>query len=296
MVEIKILLIQEAGRNPPNKEFREALSMQRALITLGHQARVWGLNHPYFDEPFEDAARGFDAVLLLEQYDQTGWVPDISGFKGPRAFWSVDSHCNLTEHVNQAQRQQATHLLSSTKRFLDYYHVPGMKKYWFPNCYDDTLVFPMPEIDRVNPVGFCGNLNNRGPWLDLMDSYFEDAGLPRVKRDIFVIGQDMVSALNSYTISFNRNIDIDINYRTFETCGTKTFLLTNYTPGLEDLFEIGRELVTYGSGEDLLIKARYYLNHPGEREAIAEAGFRRVKRDHTYLRRAHQLVEILNEG
>jgi hypothetical protein len=295
---MKFLLIQEAGRHEANRNFREALSMQRALLTLGHTARVWGLNHPFSDEPFEEASRGFDVVFLLEQYDQTGWVPDISAFKGPRVFWTVDSHCNLSEHVAQAERQKVTHLLSSTKRFLNYYNAPGLKKYWFPNCYDDALVFPMPEVEKIHRLGFCGNDNGRGAWLDKIDSFFGESPYNNQwsRRDIFVIGKEMVRAINSYKIHFNRNIDIDINYRTFETLGCQTFLLTNYTPGLDDLFDIGKEIVTYGSGEDLCHKIKHYLENPGEREAIAEAGFRRVKRDHTYLARAHQLVELLNAG
>lgn len=291
---MKILLIQEAGRHEANREFREALSMRHALQALGHDAPIWGLGYntsPFSKFDFEICKYFADAICLMEQYDQSGWVPDISGFKGPRVFWTIDSHCNLSEHIAQVERQQVTHLLSSTRQFLDYYHNPGMKKYWFPNCYDDTLIYPMPEVEKVYSVGFCGNLNNRGPWIDCLDRH---CGL--VQRDIFVIGKDMVRAINSYKIHFNRNIDIDINYRTFETPGCKTMLLTNYTPGLEELFEIGRELVTYSSGNDLSAKVRYYLEHDGEREAIAEAGFQRAKRDHTYLNRAARLVEILNEG
>lgn len=285
---MNFLLIQEAGRNPPNAHFREALSMQRALLTLGHQARVWGLNHPFSDEPFEDAAAGFDVVFLMEQYDQTGWVPDISGFNGPRVFWTIDSHCSLQEHVAQAKRQKITHLLSSTEHYLPHYTAPN--RYWFPNCYDDTLIYPMPEVEKKHAVGFCGNVNNRGPLLDYMDAA---DGFGLVKRDIFVIGHEMVRAINSYKVAFNRNISDDLNYRTFETAGCKTFLLTNYTPNLGKLFEVGEELVTYSSGEDLVRMIRYYLEHPKEREAIAEAGYNRVKRDHTYLRRASQLCDIL---
>lgn len=294
---MNFLLIQEAGRHFANREFREALSMQRALITLGHEAVVWG--HGYSNSlPLEEVSRGADVIFLLEQYDQIGWVPDFSWFKGPRVFWTVDSHCNLTEHVAQAQRQRVTHLLSSTRRYLDYYNAPGLKKVWFPNCYDDTLIHPMPEVPKVAPVGFCGNDNGRGRWLDLIDTAFGEFVPDRrfCQRDIFIIGREMVRSINSYRIHFNRNIAEDINYRTFETLGCHTFLLTNYTDGLDDLFDIGRELVTYGSGEDLCAKVRYYLEKTGEREAIAEAGFKRVKRDHTYLRRAAQLVEILNAG
>ncbi len=288
---MNLLLIQEAGRHEANREFREALSMQRALSALGHKALAWGLGYANFGTPFEKLSAGADVVFLMEQYDQTGWVPDISGFRGPRVFWTVDSHCNLAEHQAQVKRQKITHLLSSTEAFLEAYDAPV--KAWFPNCYDDTLIRPMPEVEKQNSIGFCGNLNNRGPWLDHIDLYFKPLISPAVKRDIFVIGQAMVQAINSYMIHFNRNIALDLNYRTFETAGCGTLLLTNQTPGLEKLFDIGREIVTYETGEDVLRMIRHLLENPEEREAIAAAGYARAKRDHTYLERAKLLCHIL---
>lgn len=287
---MNFLLIQERGRHEANEDFREALSLHKALQSLGHRSSVWGLGYGTFlVQPIESFWGDYDAIILIEQYDQTGWVPDISRFNGPRVFWTVDSHCNMAEHQAQVQRQKITHLLSSTRDLLDEYQVPGMIKAWFPNCYDDTLIQPMPEVPKTTPIGFCGNLNNRGPWLDHLEGFFPGM----VKRDIFVIGQDMVRAINSYKIHFNRNISVDLNYRTFETLGCRTMLMTNYTDGLADLFDIGRELVVYDSPEDLLAKTRYYLEHDAEREAIAEAGYKRVKRDHTYKERAKLLCRIL---
>ena len=45
----------------------------------------------------------------------------------------------------------------------------------------------------------------------------------------------MVKAINSYKIHFNRNHSKDINYRTFETLGCQTVLVTNNTDRLKDL-------------------------------------------------------------
>jgi spore maturation protein CgeB len=106
----------------------------------------------------------------------------------------------------------------------------------------------------------------------------------------------MVNAINSYKIHLNCNIADDINYRTFETTGCGTFLLTNYTPGLEKLFDIGKEIVVYNNLEDLDNKVKYYLDNNEEREYIALAGYNRVKRDHTYFKRSEKLIKIINES
>ena len=103
----------------------------------------------------------------------------------------------------------------------------------------------------------------------------------------------MVTSINSYKIHFNRNLKDDINYRTFETLGCGTFILTNHTPGLEKLFEIGKEIITYNSVGDLDDKIQFYLNNSTERRTIEINGFNRVKQNHTYYERAKTLVDII---
>jgi spore maturation protein CgeB len=144
------------------------------------------------------------------------------------------------------------------------------------------------DVEKTVDVGFCGNVLNRGHVIDSLNKY-------NIKKDIFIIGNDMVKSINSYKIHLNCNIADDINYRTFETLGCRTFLLTNYTPGLEKLFDIGKELVIYESLEDLDSKVKYYLENEDERNKIAEAGYLRVKKDHTYFERVKKLIDIINE-
>ena len=71
------------------------------------------------------------------------------------------------------------------------------------------------------------------------------------------------------------------------------FLLTNYTPGLEILFTIGKNIITYNDKLDLIDKIKYYLNNEDERNEITKNSFNHVKENHTYNNRAKQLVEII---
>ena len=60
-----------------------------------------------------------------------------------------------------------------------------------------------------------------------------------------------------------------------------------------ELYDIGREIVTWTSTEELVDKTRYYLAHPSERERIAAAGQQRAARDHTWEKRFTGLFERL---
>jgi spore maturation protein CgeB len=84
-----------------------------------------------------------------------------------------------------------------------------------------------------------------------------------------------------------------IKARTFEVPGAGGFLLTEAAPGLERYFSISREVATFETPSQLVEKARHYLDHPDERDAIARAGHTRTMAEHTYERRISEILEKL---
>lgn len=282
---MKILIIQEKGRHLKNQSFREALNLDRALKRLNVESIVWGLNYDNFSIPFDEISKDCDSIILLENYEVNDWVPDLKNFKGLKLFWSIDSHCILDAHINTCNKHDIDVVLNAVYGHEKFF--TNQKTFYFPNAYPDDLIYPL-NVDKIYDIGFCGNINNRGEWVN----YIESNGI-LVKKDIFVIGDDMVNAINSYKIHFNRNISDDINFRTFETLGCETFILTNHTPGLEKLFDVGYNIITYNDGLDLINKIRYYLKNEDERNEIAKRSFKHVKENHTYDNRAHQLIEII---
>ena len=286
---MKILLIQERGRNEGNREFREALCLKRGIERAGHEAVVWGLNYNNFSVSFDEISKDCDVLLSLENYD-SGWHPDISKFKGKKLFWSIDSHCALQNHqMHCAKHKFDTILLSNIQHS---HHFNGMvnSAVWFPNGYPSDLVKPDLTVTRSHDIGFCGSLiGNRESWLNLISNKF------KLKKDIFVIGNDMVKALSSYKIAFNINIADDINFRTFEATGSGAMLLTNYTPNLEKLFEIGKEVIVYNSPEHMIQLIEHFIFYENELKLISDAGMLRAKTYHSYDTRAKQLIEIISE-
>jgi len=67
-----------------------------------------------------------------------------------------------------------------------------------------------------------------------------------------------------------------LNLRVFDVPATGAFLLTDYSPELEDFYKIGEEIVCFTEIEELREKALYFLEHEDEREAIARRGFERA--------------------
>jgi len=84
-----------------------------------------------------------------------------------------------------------------------------------------------------------------------------------------------------------------IKGRNFEVPGCGGFLLTGNAENLGQYYEIGKEVVCFDDRQDLIEKVRYYLKHEDERAAIAQAGYERTKRDHTYPRRFSEIFEQL---
>ena len=257
---------------------------------------VWGRGYANFEHPLAEVAAGADAVVLLENYD-SGWVPDLAGLRALRVFWSIDSHVALRAHVRMCRRERIHLLLNATEGYLPHFRAAGRTCVWFPNAYPADLVGPRPDIAKRHDVGFCGNVLNRGPWLDALRAEF---GLHVVSFDTpaghnhDAIGAGMVRAVNSFRVHWNRNLADDINFRTFETLGCRTLLLTNHTPGLERLFHGERHLVTYTDLEDCKARLRALLAEPARIEHIAAAGHAHVRAHHTYDVRARQLLELIS--
>lgn len=84
-----------------------------------------------------------------------------------------------------------------------------------------------------------------------------------------------------------------VNVRCFEVAGAGAFQMVDWRPGLSQLFEDGKELVTFRSMADLKQNIAYWLPREAERCAIAEAGMRRAHEEHTYALRLGLLLDTL---
>jgi spore maturation protein CgeB len=93
---------------------------------------------------------------------------------------------------------------------------------------------------------------------------------------------------NIYTLFRRKD---QIKGRNFEVPGCGSFLLTNYVQGLENYFDLDKEMICFRSMGELIEKTKYYLKHDDEREGIANRAYRRTLREHTFEGRFRRLFE-----
>lgn len=143
-----------------------------------------------------------------------------------------------------------------------------------------------PEMDRPYDMSFVAQLyGHRHSVIQMI----RDNGI-----NIFASGnmpvEAMATMMRRSKIGLNlsrtsQNELLQIKIRPFETGATGAMILTEYAPRMECSFVEGKEAVFFTTYDEMLDKARYYLAHDAEREAIAAAGKARVLKDHTLARR-----------
>jgi hypothetical protein len=277
---MKLIIIQEYSRHAGNVEYRECLSLKRAFEFHNYQADVWGLGHSNYQSVPD--WESYDLIINIENYDEIGWVPNLSNVKTTKFLWSIDAHCKgIDSYLNTFVNGKYDLILQSTPEFMDNNSV------WFPNAYDDDLIKPL-NLSKIYDIGFCGTINNRGGLINLLSNNF------KFKLDERILGDNMVKSINSYKIHFNANISIDINYRNFETLGCGTCLLTSYNKYYEALgMKDDVNCMVYSSVDELIDKTKYLLKNDSKREEIQNAGLK-LAQYHTYKQRVNIIKQIMN--
>ncbi|HDY66975.1 MAG TPA: hypothetical protein ENH85_04175 [Candidatus Scalindua sp.] len=87
-----------------------------------------------------------------------------------------------------------------------------------------------------------------------------------------------------------------LKMRDFDGPMSGSLYITHNNPDLSDLYEIGKEIVTYRQPEECADKVVYYLHHPKEAISVGRAGRIRAEREHTWEKRFDKIfrtVEII---
>lgn len=179
--------------------------------------------------------------------------------------------------------------------------IPADRVFWLPHGFDplayskgvfneaknewDENAEPIKKYD----VCFVGHLNDQNR-VDHLDRLFKE--IPN-----FYWGNQRfhqaAEKFNQSKIVFNVSAARELNMRHFESLGAGAFLLTDNIPPENNVFKEGVHFVGYDSHDDMIDKARYYLDpaHEAEREKIAAAGHLEAISHHTYL---HRVLKVLD--
>jgi spore maturation protein CgeB len=84
-----------------------------------------------------------------------------------------------------------------------------------------------------------------------------------------------------------------VNQRVFDVPACGSFLLTDRQVALEELFEVGKEIIAFDDPEEIPDLVRFYLDSPEARNRIACRGRERVLERHTYRHRLQVILQTM---
>jgi hypothetical protein len=121
--------------------------------------------------------------------------------------------------------------------------------------------------------------------LKLWGSGWERFGLSVAAPDVYASEYRKICAGAKIILGWNIDPTIDLYFsnRTWYTLGCGGFLLTAYTPSLEEIFDRGKELDWFESVGECCDKIEYYLQHDQVRRKIASAGYQLAHNEYSYV-------------
>ena len=222
------------------------------------------------------------------------WVESVPGFRPrniprlgcPTACYLIDTHLNLPVHLDWAARFDWVFV--AQREYLPLFRGGGCSHVcWLPLACDPSVHGPRGVAKR-HDIGFVGSLTADNPRRASLIARLRERFDVHVERSFL---HEMAATLAASRVVFNNAIRNDLNMRVFETMCAGAFLLTDRAPGsgLQEMF-LDRQHLAYYDDADIEAIAAHYLEHPDEREAIAERGREEVLRWHTYDHRAEALM------
>jgi hypothetical protein len=207
-------------------------------------------------------------------------------------------------------------LFSPFPHYVERFRASGIPSAYLPFAFESSILKQIRTRQRVYNCVYIGGLSKGVDKVHFLEKAAEKInidfwgyGNPPLDQSSPIFksyhgqawGIDLYKILAQSKIVVNRHTELHGNFsskyadnvRLYESTGMGCFLITDWKENLGELFEIGKEVETYNSLDELVEKIQYYSTHDAKREKIAKAGQARTLRDHTYEQRAKRILEIL---
>jgi len=192
--------------------------------------------------------------------------------------------------------------LTTTPEACLWYAVEGCPAVFWPEASTPEIFRPM-HVAKKYDVSFVGGsygirkkivqaIRNRGVKVECYGSGWPNGRIPTEDAPGLFASSRIILGVG--TIGHCEDF-YSLKLRDFDATLSGSMYITHDNPDLYNLYEVGKEIVTYRTPEECADRVVYYLEHPGEMKAIADGGLRRALQDHTLERRIEQLFNILGQ-
>ncbi len=230
---------------------------------------------------------GEDGLTNVMPRRPVDWADDGAA----RIYVCSDAHYSEAAYqFRLAKAKQATLTLCNQSAIADRMKADGAIVGYLPHAVEPSAYPCLPLAIPKYDVCFVGHINHpsRAEFLDVMFKAFPNFWFG--KRFF----EQAAEIYRKSKIVLNQALNDDLNMRVFETCATRSFLLTPWVSDLErNGFVDGVNCGVFRSTAEAVEKATHYLAHETERETIAQAGYDLVMGRHTYQHRAEVVVATI---
>ena len=245
----------------------------------------------------------------------------------PIVYWATEDIQHLERWSLPLVKELGAKLvLTINESCVEEYEKRGHQAYYLNFAVNTDLFYPRPSDPRwasdvllvANPYDFRGHFREKS----LMDLLSGLVGEENLNLQVWGQGWDKVHRISPIRIPEHclkgvapyhltpilyssarivlgpQNEDrfpTQVTMRTFEIMGTGSLLITSKTPAILRLFEPGKHLLTTDAPGETKELIYHHLYHDAARRSIAKSGLEKVIDHHTYIHRAHQLVDLMEE-
>jgi hypothetical protein len=300
---VKILALTEKKNNQGamTNGVRAAMAMQR----LGHQVQVIEHAHLDLDSLREaDLIVAFGTLLYLRHVSQAKWIAENKRPDAQFVLWYFDA-CNPafthSQHKVGAMHKVAPHLdhlFMTDHSFPWENHVKRFTQLMQGVDAGEYNHKPAPHGNRRYDVMFTGtHLAAFGEREAMLRALSRTCSLKWIGANASrrVVGYEFFSAYQSAKVAFVPPPPSCVNKhywsnRVYLCAGTGTPCLVGYTPGIEDHYQDGEEVLYFRNDAEMKAKLTLLLNDADLRRRLGDAGRARTLRDHTYDQRVAALI------
>ena len=146
------------------------------------------------------------------------------------------------------------------------------------------------SVEHANDVVFIGaKIADRDVFIDCLKNNGVNISVYGRGWDAGMLSsEEMIAAYNSSKISLNflkaigSSGRVQLKGRLFEIILAGGFVLSEFSEELTDYFDIGREIDTFRSSQELLDKVRFYLEHSTLREEMSARAREKVEKHYSF--------------
>lgn len=193
------------------------------------------------------------------------------------------------------------YFLTSNKDSVQKYNDLGAKSIYVPIACNHQI-YIKKNVEFSYNISFVGrNIANREKFITEIKNNNIQVHTFGFSSNEIISFEEMINIFSGSKINLNftgsyRNPKIkQLKARIFEVTMCGGFLLTEYVNGIEEFFEIDKEIVCFKTVDEAVDKVKYYLRHEKERIKIARAGWERAHKDHTWQKRLSDIFEKIEK-